>query len=51
MQLKRGEFSAIMNEFNAPGSLEQTGLSIGGTKYTVTAFGSVATPITGEKVQ
>ncbi|XP_020596045.1 profilin-3 [Phalaenopsis equestris] len=34
-QFKPSEISAIMNDFNEPGSLAPTGLHLGGTKYMV----------------
>ena len=34
-QLKPEEITAIMNDFNEPGSLAPTGLYLGGTKYMV----------------
>ncbi|EHA8592510.1 putative Profilin-2 [Cocos nucifera] len=34
-QLKPEEITAILNDFNEPGSLAPTGLYLGGTKYMV----------------
>ncbi|GKV11815.1 hypothetical protein SLEP1_g23034 [Rubroshorea leprosula] len=48
-QFKPEEISAIMNDFNEPGSLAPTGLHIGGTKYMVIQ-GEPGAVIRGKKV-
>ncbi|KAJ9688286.1 hypothetical protein PVL29_014137 [Vitis rotundifolia] len=48
-QLKPEEITAIMNDFNEPGSLAPTGLYLGGTKYMVIQ-GESGAVIRGKKV-
>lgn len=48
-QFKPEEITAIMNDFNEPGSLAPTGLYLGGTKYMVIQ-GEPNAVIRGKKV-
>ncbi|GMN50654.1 hypothetical protein TIFTF001_019812 [Ficus carica] len=48
-QLKPEEITAILNDFNEPGSLAPTGLYLGGTKYMVIQ-GEPGAVIRGKKV-
>lgn len=48
-QVKPEEITAIINDFNEPGSLAPTGLHLGGTKYMVIQ-GEAGAVIRGKKV-
>lgn len=50
MQYKPEEISAIMKDFDEPGSLAPTGLYLGGTKYMVIQ-GEPGAVIRGKKVR
>lgn len=49
LQFKPEEISAIMNDFNEPGTLAPTGLYLGGAKYMVIQ-GEPGAVIRGKKV-
>lgn len=49
MQFKPEEISAIMKDFDEPGSLAPTGLHLGGTKYMVIQ-GEPGAVVRGKKV-
>ena len=48
-QVKPEEITAIINDFNKPGTLAPTGLHLGGTKYMVIQ-GEAGAVIQGKKV-
>ncbi|KAK1434681.1 hypothetical protein QVD17_00430 [Tagetes erecta] len=48
-QVKPEEITAIMNDFNEPGTLAPTGLYLGGTKYMVIQ-GEAGAVIRGKKI-